>query len=252
MPHGPNTMHMWFLWLLLAFSLVSAAVARWLAGPWLAVCAKVLQRLAARWWGPLLLTLPLVAAGWNYPNGLLRPSGSFLTAWPDWAHNGLFFIVGLALYHHQWELFALYKRRWGAYAVVGLVAFLATGVLRELHAPQAAFAYAYNLSSWLLSFALIGLALRVLDRRSAVFGYVADSSYWVYLVHMPLTIGFGALLFASGLPALAKIAINIAATTAICLATYQLFVRFTWLSVLLNGKRHARTPSAGVLTHASS
>src|SRR6185369_10288602 len=127
--------------------------------------------------GPLLLTLPLVAAGWSYPNGLLRPSGSFFTAWPDWVHNGLFFVVGLALYHHQWELFALYKRRWGAYAITALVAFLATGVLRELHAPQAAFAYAYNLSSWLWSLALIGLALRMLDRRSAVLGYLADSSY---------------------------------------------------------------------------
>jgi glucans biosynthesis protein C len=252
MPHGPNTMHMWFLWLLLAFSLVSATVARWLGGPWLAACAKVLQRLAGSWWGPLLLTLPLVGAGWAYPNGLLRPSGSFLTAWPDWLHNGLFFIVGMALYHHQWELFALYKRRWGAYATAALAAFLATGVLRELHAPQAAFAYAYNLSSWLWSFALIGLALGVLDRRSAVFGYLADSSYWVYLVHMPLTIGLGALLYGTGLPALAKIGINIAATTAVCLATYQGFVRFTWVSVLLNGKRHARTPSAGVLTHASS
>jgi glucan biosynthesis protein C len=44
------------------------------------------------------------------------------------------------------------------------------------------------------------------------------------------------------LPALAKIALNVAGTTAVCLATYHVFVRFTWVSVLLNGKRHERTP----------
>jgi peptidoglycan/LPS O-acetylase OafA/YrhL len=250
-PRGPNTMHMWFLWLLLAFSAVSAAVARWLRGPWLTACAKGLQRLAASWWGPLVLTLPLLAAGWAYPDGLLRPSGSFFTAWPDWLHNGMFFLVGLALYHQQWELFALFQRRCVAYGVAGIVLFLASGALHELHAPRGSFAYAYNLAAWPLSFAFIGGALRLLDRRSPVLGYLADSSYWVYLVHMPLTIAFGVLMYRTGLPAIAKIGIDIAATTAVCLASYHLFVRFTWVSVLLNGKRHIRhQPSSGVFRHA--
>lgn len=34
--------------------------------------------------------------------------------------------------------------------------------------------------------------------------------------------------------------INITATTLVCLGSYQLFVRHSWISVLLNGKRHAR------------
>jgi peptidoglycan/LPS O-acetylase OafA/YrhL len=102
------------------------------------------------------------------------------------------------------------------------------------------FLLAYNITAWLWSFALIGLALKWMPSRSAALGYLADSSYWVYLVHFPLTIAFGSLLYLVDAPALVKMPLNIAATTLVCLATYHLLVRFTWVSVLLNGKRHER------------
>jgi glucan biosynthesis protein C len=83
-------------------------------------------------------------------------------------------------------------------------------------------AYVYNCASWLWSFAFIGLFLRYLQHPHRWLGYLADSSYWVYLLHMPLTIGFGALLYGAPLPALAKITLNVMATTAVCLASYHL------------------------------
>jgi glucans biosynthesis protein C len=49
------------------------------------------------------------------------------------------------------------------------------------------------------------------------------------------------LLYGLALPAGIKMAINISATTLVCLACYQLLVRFTWVNVLLNGKRHSRS-----------
>ncbi len=251
MPRGPATMHMWFLWMLLWMSLGTAAVARWLPGRWMAMAGGVLQKLGGAWWGPMVLALPLVVAGLNYPHGLTRPYGSFLPPLAEWVHNGMFFVFGLALFHRQWELFGLYRKRWIAYGVAGLAGFFVAGALMRLQAPDVAFAYAYNLTSWLWSFALIGLALKVLNRRHAAMAYLADSSYWVYLVHMPLTVAFGLALYGMDLPALAKIAINIAATTFVCLGTYHLFVRFTWLGVLLNGKRRVRPATPGALSHAS-
>jgi glucan biosynthesis protein C len=238
-PRGPNTMHMWFLWMLLWMCLACAAVARWAGGPWLGVLGNALHRLGRSAWGPVLLTMPLVLAGLAYPHGLIKPSGFFLPPLPEWAHSGLFFVFGLALFHHQGELFALYRKRWAAYAAAGLVSFLAAGALMERHAPDIAFSYAYNLTSWWWSFALLGLALKLLDSRRAWLSYLADSSYWVYLVHMPLTIGFGLLLYGLAIHPLAKIGINVAATTVVCLGTYHVFVRFTWLGALLNGKRQA-------------
>ncbi len=62
---------------------------------------------------------------------------------------------------------------------------------------------------------------------------------------MPLTIGFGALLYGVPLPAVVKITLNVMATTAVCLATYHVCVRFTAVGALLNGKRHARRQPSG-------
>lgn len=135
--------------------------------------------------------------------------------------------------------FALYRRRWAAYAVAGLPLFLLSLALYDGNAPAGWVALAYNGASWLWCFALIGLALRVLDARRPLLAYLAESSYWVYLVHYPLTIAFGALLYGPDLPAELKMLINIAATTAVCLASYQLVVRSTWVGALLNGRRHA-------------
>jgi glucans biosynthesis protein C len=239
-PNGPNTMHMWFLWMLLWLSLGTAVLARWARGRVWAAAGRVLRYVGGAWWGALVLALPLVAAGWSYPNGIIRPIGAFVPPLAEWVYNGLFYAAGVALYHGHVHLFALYRRRWIAYAGAGLVTFFATGAVKETHGPDALIAFAYGLTSWLWSFAAIGIALRVLDRRNGLLAYLADSSYWVYLVHFPLTILFGALLYGVPLPALVKMAIGIAATTAVCLLTYQLFVRFTWVSVLLNGKRHAR------------
>lgn len=250
-PTGPSTVHLWFLWMLLWFCILSAP-AVWLARR---LPAAVAQGVSALFgclgrapWGFALLAVPLALVGALYPQGVVVPSGAFVPPPGEWVHNGLFFIFGWALWAQQQALFAIYVRRWVGYAVAGFVFYLATGALVEsqragrlpgLDLPLY-IGFAYNCAAWLWSFALMGLFMRYLQRPHAALGYLADSSYWVYLLHLPLTIGFGALLYGLPLPALAKMAINIAATTVVCLASYHLLVRFSGVGVLLNGRRHLR------------
>jgi glucans biosynthesis protein C len=263
-PQGPSTLHMWFLWMLLWFCVATAALDRLggeaLRRPAAAVATRV-ARIGAAGWGFAALALPLGAVGALYPNGIVTVNGAFLPPPAEWVHNGVFYLFGLCLYSQRESLFVLFARRAWGYGAAGLVffaaAFVLVGVLLERPAgtlPFNAFwiALTYNCASWLWSFALIGLALRYLPRHNAVLAYLADSSYWVYLVHLPATIGFGALMYGLAWPALAKIGLNIAATTLLCLATYQLFVRFTFVSRLLNGKRHVRTAHAGLPRGATS
>jgi glucans biosynthesis protein C len=236
---GVSTMHMWFLWLLLWLCVGTAALMR-LPRHWFAPAGAVLAWVARRPWGFALLALPLLAATAGYPRGFIVNSGSFLPPWNEWVHYGVYFAFGLMLHGQQAVLFAQFQRRWVLFAVMGLAFFLLSVLVTQRHGPLLLGAYSFHCAAWLWSFASIGLALRFLSSRHKLLGYLADSAYWVYLVHFPFTILSGALLYQLPLPALLKIAINIAATTLVCLGSYQLFVRHTWISQLLNGKRHPR------------
>jgi glucan biosynthesis protein C len=223
---------------------------------WADATPRLLRRLISCWWGPLVLTLPLVAAGMGHPHGIVAPHGSLLPHWSEWLHNGLFFAVGLALYGERETLLPLYARRAWWLAAAGLPFFLASGALvaavQQGRAPvhaEAGIAAAYNLATWCWSGAAIGLFLRYLPRRRPLLAYLADSAYWVYIVHFPLTVAFGALLWHAPLPALAKIGLNIALTTASCLLAYQVMVRGRWIGRLLNG---APRPTAGATTLATA
>jgi membrane-bound acyltransferase YfiQ involved in biofilm formation len=169
-------------------------------------------------------------------------------------HNGLFFVFGLYLHRHQDFLFPLLTARGWRNAAAGCVSFvLVLGALKSFVANphglahiELVVAFLYNLTSWLWSLALIGLFLRYLPTQNRVLRYVSDSSYWVFLVHMLGTIGFGALLFNQPFGPLTKMALNILATTAACLITYQVLVRYTFIGVLLNGRRQPKAVQTGV------
>ena len=238
-PRGANTIHLWFVWMLLWFSVIAALLLR-LPRQWFAQPARALVRLGLAPWGFAVLALPLVVTDMGYPDGFLAPTGSFLPPWNEWVHNGLFFVFGLCVYGQQATLFERWQRTWRPHLIAGSLLFVVVGSLVQRQAHPALIAFAYHCCGWLLSFAALGLGLRFLAARQPVLAYLADSAYWVYIAHFPFTVLFGALLYELDWPAIPKILVNIALTSLVCLASYQLFVRHSWISVLLNGKRHPR------------
>lgn len=237
-----NTMHLWFLYQLWWFIVILAAFGASRL-PW-ARGAGVVRRLGAIWWAPLVLALPLALAGAGYPNGIVVPSGSLLPPWPEWMHNGVFFAFGAGLYGVRDDVLPRFERHAWRWLLAGLPFFLLSGILvdlprRGVAVPHQAMcvAWAYGVASWCWSFGLIGLFSRLLPRRQFVLAYLADSSYWVYLVHLGCTIGFGALLYPLPWSAGPKMVANIVLTTAVGLLSYQLLVRHTALGRLLNGPR---------------
>ena len=160
------------------------------------------------------------------------------------------FAFGWLLYLSADLLETLSRRAWlyAALAVVASFAYLAgfrlpvdreTGfyLMRGLH----------SVALWLLIFAVTGLFLRYLGGHSALGRYLCDSSYFLYLAHMPVIIAFQLLLLDVALPPLAKIPLVLAATIAVLLPLYRYAVRPTFVGAVLNGRRYP-----GALTLQSS
>ena len=90
----------------------------------------------------------------------------------------------------------------------------------------------------------IGLAGSCLVTRCCWIGcnhcvglkFCADSSYWVYLIHLPIILFLQTLLIPIPLPVVGKLVLMILSTWLFCLATYVVFVRYTPIGCMLNGK----------------
>jgi len=244
-----NTMHLWFLYQLFWLSVLAWAgmrVRRFVPARLREALASSFTGLMARRWGFAVLALPLAFVGMLYPSGMVTESGSFLPPLAEWMQSGLFFVAGWYVHGQQERLLALFAARCKRCAAAGLAFLVATvlllgasrgGSLHRVPHPEFWIAFAYNATAWLWSMALIGGFVRYLPRQNAVLAYLSQSSYWVYLVHMLGTVGFGILLFHAPLGAVAKMGLNIAATSLAALASYQLLVRRTPVGRLLNGQR---------------
>ncbi|MBG89679.1 MAG: glucan biosynthesis protein [Verrucomicrobiales bacterium] len=106
---------------------------------------------------------------------------------------------------------------------------------KEWHRAIAVFVQA--LFSWLMCFGCMGLFHRIFKRERPAYRYISDSSYWLYIAHLPLMIWLHGLVQNWDLPLELKFLIVCAITTGSLLLTYQLFIRYTWVGRLLNGPR---------------
>jgi hypothetical protein len=96
-------------------------------------------------------------------------------------------------------------------------------------------------------FAAVGTSVRFLSAPSAVTRYLADASYWIYLMHMGPIVFFITLLRPYHLHWTLMLVIMVGGTMLILLPSYHYLVRFTWVGAILNGRRRPREapPPAG-------
>ncbi len=244
-----KTLHLWFLYDLIWFCLLTALthrITQHIPFAWKNNTKSLLLTLSQSWWGAIVLTLPLVFAGAFYNSGFLTPDHSFVPNPLGFLHHGSYFAFGCFFFYQRETLFEYYQRYCWRYFSASLFLFVVALVpltmsLQGKLAPgydRIIPAFTYNILGWISSFALIGMFMRYSSRPNKVLSYLADSSYWVYLVHLFGTVGFGVLLYNAPLPLFAKILVNISLTSAVSLLSYHLFVRYTWIGKLLNGKRH--------------
>lgn len=255
---GFNLGHLWFLYYLLIFYVLALAI-RWLVlavdprGVLAVACDRILAFVMRGIFGPVLIALPIAVYLWQLPSWaewLGLPAPFFLT--PNMTAligYGMAFGLGWMLNRQVRALLDLQKL-WYVYLAVAIaltVLCLATiGTAPRWAGGNLAgtdrllYTAAYTVGLWCWVFAFVGAAVRFLSTPHPVTRYLADASYWVYLMHLSTLIFFITLLKPFDWHWSVKLAISVGGSMPILLATYHWFVRFTWIGAMLNGRRHPR------------
>lgn len=246
-PLGEQTIgHLWFLYHLVYLYAI-LMFSRWVAGKIsnpLPLGRVLLAVFVNSWQVPLVLLFAFISIGRfveNVEDYLLWPIGPF-----DFLFSLVPFLVG----------YGLYKRREMVVQLAGtgmMVALLSAGtaafIAREVLSPIVfggsddgdnlglVFVLADSAAAVCFTFGLIGLFQRLFTGESASIRWIADSSYWVYIVHMPLVLLIAYTMFELPWPAELKFPIVCCVTSAIGFVTYWAAVRYTAIGTLLNGKR---------------
>jgi glucan biosynthesis protein C len=189
-----------------------------------------------------LLTMVLIGSLAPVLPGVLDKEGTLSTSTGIFPDPGLllwYFVIFLsgAVAYHQREFWLQYLRRsaiW--FTVLFLILFTAFFFVQDW--GLAVTGWIYGAAVVLGSYAVIGLFLRFGDKPSRAMTFVADASYWLYLVHLPLVFLFLVVFSVSGFGAFATIALSSTLTLFLGLLSYKVLVRHTVISNLLNGKRH--------------
>lgn len=248
--------HLWFLYYLAMITALTLTVRRLLAATGSLGDAVrrfadgVVAWLAASPFSLMILAIPTAGVLWFMNSwGMDTPDKSLRPHLPALAIYGGFFVLGWML-SRQRELITPFARlapvRW-ILAGIGIAAILLLGRIESdpahRHYVAAHFAYAlgYALTMWSLVFLTIGVFGKLCQRPNAIVRYVADSSYWMYLIHLPIVVWLQVAVAELPLNWSLKLAIVSTATIAISLFTYEAFVRSTFIGQVLNGRRRERS-----------
>jgi glucans biosynthesis protein C len=91
---------------------------------------------------------------------------------------------------------------------------------------------------WLFIFGILGLFLRHANKQLIIFNYISESSYWIYIVHLPIVGLVPGLIANWPLATTVKFLLVIIMTFLIGITSYRYFVRSTFIGEFLNGKRY--------------
>lgn len=230
--------HLWFLWFLC-----------WLV-PIFAIYAIVADLLKFKGL-PSWLILSPVRVLWLLPLTMIPQwfMGSVMPSFgPDTSiglipqphlllYYGIFFGFG-ALYFDSDDNEGRLGRWWFLSLPVAVFVVLPVGVATTFVVPDHLIsAIAQTVYVWAMTFGMTGLFRKFLSTENKTMRYVSDSSYWLYVAHLPLVIWGQGLVRDWPVSPFIKFLLVCGVSTGLLLISYETLIRYTWLGTLLNGPR---------------
>jgi peptidoglycan/LPS O-acetylase OafA/YrhL len=247
--------HLWFLYVLL-FLYAGALALRGVAhlidrnGALRAHIVDPLTRVIGGPAGPFLMAIPValtldMTPQWYSWFGIPTPDHGVVPNSSALIIYGLAFAFGW-LINRQPEILQRWGAYWAAYAIAAIGAsaaclliggFTPSIEVAEQNLTTLSYAALYAFASWAWTFAIIGMAVRHLSGHSPARRYLADASYWIYLVHLPLVMVLQTAFAPYDWPWFAKYPLILAVAFVIMLASYQWLVRYSFIGAILNGSK---------------
>ena len=252
-----NTHHLWFLYYLMILLLITAAVVyAWRYTP--DAISNNAQRLGSKLRGEsvgYVIALGLLIGWIALPRYFGRVNGApwFMPYMPAVLTFGLCFLAGWLLYFRKACLDVLANRCWTYLGTAmlcfcaALYAFLNQGEpdgpeYAKLH-PILAFGNGLAVAFFIAGFT--GLFHRYYNNYRPRVRYFSDASYWIFMLHQPVLIFLAWPMHSWAIAAELKFLIVSVGTLAICVWTYDVFVRNSAIGALLSGRRYPRGLPAG-------
>lgn len=251
-PNLPLT-HLWFLYYLtlvyaVFLGLRAASVGVWdRIGRFRAWIDRNFKSLLESRWTLVILSAVtwVILQGMNgldvdTPDRGLRPH------YPALALYGLFFSVGWLL-HRQPSLLALLRDRWLTHFIAAVCFSLGALTLIDYASRpspdppvlvRSAYRLVYGGMMWSWVLALTGAFQRFCESESRLWRYLSDSSYWLYIIHLPIVVWLQVAFAHLPYSCWVKFSLVLAVSVPVLLVSYHLLVRSTPIGWLLNGRRH--------------
>ena len=246
--------HLWFLYVLTLFYAAVLILRAPFAlmdrnGGWGRVVDRFIGALIGPW-TPVVLAAPLALALYLDPKWIAffavpTPDAGVVPHTASLVGFGLAFGVGFLIDRRRDLL-----ERISTWSPLVLAMAIGTGIaawylaggpkiepMVEPTADKAVAAWATALAVWSSAFAAMGLCLRFLSGHSAIRRYLADASYWVYILHLPLVMLAQVWVQDWAGPWWLKLGGVSLGVFAVCLVTYELLIRHTFMGWWLNGRR---------------
>ena len=247
----PLLQHLWFLWLLfllvVLFS-IFVALTSWMPTfnlpAWL-----MLSPVRYLWIVPITII----------PQLFMADGGAILTFGPDtstsiWplphvlAYYAIFFGFGALYFKHINLMQEKTGKVWIVELALALLVVFPLGILVSVGEPNTALSLPSEvlrvlsvvlqaLFPWMMIFAVAGLFRWLFAQENRAMRYLSDSSYWLYLAHLPLIFVGQWLVRDWNVPAGFKFLFLMVGATLILLLSYHLLVRNTPIGTFLNGPR---------------
>ena len=91
--------------------------------------------------------------------------------------------------------------------------------------------------TWLAIFGMVGFFRKFFSGENKTIRFVSDSSYWLYLMHLPLVMLLQAIVAPMYIPSIVKFTLICVVTSIVLIVMYRYMVRYTWIGTMLNGKK---------------